>query len=108
MPKQNPEWTILSSHGMVLLHIAATPQITLRELSDTVDLSERWISQIVKDLSEAGMLHVERRGLHNHYAVNPDAHLRHPTLAHIPLRRIITAVVPEIQQASTNQTDRDG
>ncbi len=107
MSNQNPDWTLISSHGMVLLHIAANPHITIRQLSDALGLSERWIARIVKDLSAADMLRVERRGLQNHYNVNAEAHFRHPTLAHIPLRRIIAAVVPEIQQVSSNQTDRD-
>jgi hypothetical protein len=38
------------------------------------------------------MVRVERRGRRNHYAVDPEARLRHPTLAHVPLGRIIAAV----------------
>ncbi len=98
MRHAKPKWTILSSHGMVLLHIAANPHVTLRELSDTLGLSERWIGRIVKDLVAADMLRVERRGLHNCYTVNPNAPFRHPTLAHIPLSRIIEALVPEMEQ----------
>ncbi len=96
MQYTKPDWTILSSHGMVLFHIAANPDITLRELSDTLGLTERWIAHIVKDLAAADMLRVQRRGLRNYYEVNPDARFRHPTLAHIPLSRIITAVAPEL------------
>ncbi len=104
MQQTSPNWTLLSSHGMVLLHIAANPNVTLRELSDALGLTERWVGRIVKDLVEANMLQVERRGLRNHYHVDPDAHFRHPTLAHIPLRRIIDALVPELKQEDDDPT----
>jgi len=97
LQQTRPEWMVVSSHGMVLLHIAANPQITLRQLSDALGLSQRWAGRIVKDLAEANMLYVERRGLRNQYQVNPNANFRHPTLSHIPLARIIDAVVPEIK-----------
>lgn len=47
---------------------------------------------IVWDLANAGMVRVERRGRHNHYALNPEARLRHPTLSHISLGRIAAAL----------------
>ena len=104
MQQTKPKWTLLSSHGMVLLHIVANPNITLRQLSHSLGLTERWIGRIVNDLAQANMLHVERRGLRNYYQVNPEAPLRHPTLSHIPLRRIIDAVVPEIRQEDDEPT----
>ncbi len=86
---------VLSNHGMVLFHLAANPQLTQRELSDALGITERRVAQIVKDLATADMIRIERRGSRNYYEVNPDAPLRHPTLAHIPLRRIIAALLPE-------------
>jgi DNA-binding IscR family transcriptional regulator len=98
MQRVKPEWTILSNHGIVLFHIAANPNSTVRQLSDNLGLSERWIAQIVKDLAASDMIRIERRGQHNYYEVNADAHFRHPTLSHIALRQIIAAVVPRIGQ----------
>ncbi len=42
----------------------------------------------------AGMVQVERAGRRNSYTINPQARLRHPTLAHITLDRIVQAVSP--------------
>ena len=88
------EWTILSNHGMVLLHLAANPNLTQRELAYALGITENRVGTIVRDLEEAGMVQVDRGGWRNSYRVNPEAHLRHPTLAHIPLRRLIDAVSP--------------
>ncbi len=59
-----------------------------------LDNLEHRVGTIVRELEEAGMVQVNRGGWRNSYTVNPDAHLRHPTLAHIPLSRLIEAVRP--------------
>ena len=41
------------------------------------------------------MLVVERRGRRNRYAVDPEARLQHPTLTHVPLRRLVATVAPD-------------
>ncbi len=85
-------WTIFSSHGHVLFYLAANPDATLRATADALGLTERRVTTIVGDLVEAGMVRGERRGRRNHYTVDPEARLRHPTLAHVTLGRIIAAV----------------
>ena len=85
-------WTIFSSHGHVLFYLAANPDATLRAAADALGLTERRVASIVRDLVEAGMVRGERQGRRNHYTVDPDARLRHPTLAHVTLGRIIAAV----------------
>lgn len=94
MGEKKRDWTIFSSHGTVLFYVAANPDSTLREISDVLGITERQIARIVKDLAEAEMLQVQHVGRRNSYQVNADAHLRHPTLSHIPLRQIIEAVAP--------------
>ena len=87
-----PPWTIFSSHGMVLFYVAANPDATLRVAATALGVTERRVAGIIKDLASAGMVHVERRGRRNHYVLNPEARLRHPTLSHIPLGRIAAAL----------------
>ena len=89
-----PAWTIFSSHGMVLFYVAAHPDVTLRETAVALGITERRVVSIIKDLTNAGMVHIERRGRRNHYALNPEARLRHPTLSHVPLARIAAALKP--------------
>ncbi len=101
MAEQRHRWTVFSNHGMVLFYLAANPSATVRAISDALGITERQVARIVKDLAEAGMISVERRGARNAYTVDPEAHLRHPTLAHVPLRGIIAAVAPAL--ASPNE-----
>ncbi len=97
-------WTILSNHGMVLLHLAANPDLTQRELAAALGITENRVGTIVRDLEEAGMVRVDRGGWRNAYRVDPEARLRHPTLSHIPLRRLIDAVTPRLVEEKGDVT----
>ncbi len=85
-------WSLFTSHGVVLLHLVAAPDSTLRSLSDATGLTERHVARVVKDLAEAGVLEVQRRGRRNSYAVNGDAPFQHPLLSGVPLRRLLEAI----------------
>lgn len=78
-------WSLVESHGLVLFYIASKPDTTMREVSQALDLTERRVSQIIGDLSESGLIDVEKRGRRNTYSINRDASFRHPTLSHIKL-----------------------
>jgi len=69
-------WTFLTNHASVLLHIAAHPDDTLREIAVRLGLTERTTASVVADLRTSGYIHVTRRGRHNHYRVNTSKHLR--------------------------------
>jgi DNA-binding transcriptional regulator GbsR (MarR family) len=85
-------WTLMATHGMVLLHIAANPHATMREMSDCLSMTERRISQVVHDLADANIIEVQRTGRRNVYYVNCDARFKHPALAHLPISRLVNAV----------------
>jgi hypothetical protein len=83
----------MATHGVVLLYIAANPNTTMRKMSDELSMTERRISQVIHDLAEAKLLEVTRTGRRNNYAVNCNStSLVHPSLAHMPLSRLVDAV----------------
>jgi len=71
-------WRFLTNHTQVLLCIARTPDIRLRDVAEQVGITERAAQRIVADLVEAGFVDRERHGRRNQYRVNPDVHMRHP------------------------------
>ena len=71
-------WTFLTNHAQVLLCIANDPDIRLRDVAETVGITERAAQRIVFDLAEAGFLSRERRGRRNRYLINETAEMRHP------------------------------
>ena len=82
-------WNLMATHGVVLFYIAANPESTMREMSEALNLTERRIAQVVRDLSDADLLSVTRIGRRNSYVVNPEASFRHPTMAHIRLGNFV-------------------
>jgi predicted transcriptional regulator len=84
-----PPWTLVTSHGLVLLFIAGSPNATIREIAENLELTERRIADVIRDLERARMITVTREGRRNRYALNPDAHFRHPLMAAIPVKNFI-------------------
>ena len=83
---QRPEsgvrgWTFLTNHAHVLLAVARDPTARLRDVADTIGITERAAQAIVADLEAAGYLTRERVGRRNHYTVNRAGHFRHPAEA---------------------------
>jgi DNA-binding IscR family transcriptional regulator len=54
----------------------------LRDIAETVGITERTTSQIVDDLERAGYLKRSREGRRNVYVVHEDLPLRHPQHRH--------------------------
>jgi predicted transcriptional regulator len=66
----------------VLQVIAADPDARLRDIAETVGITERTAAQIVSDLEQAGYLSKTREGRRNRYAVHEELPLRHPQHRH--------------------------
>jgi DNA-binding MarR family transcriptional regulator len=68
---------------MVLVYIATHPHETIREISDSLGLTQRRVVAVVKDLADSGLLEVERHGRRNRYRIIEEAPFLHPALSHI-------------------------
>jgi predicted transcriptional regulator len=75
-------WHFLSNHTHVLLSLSAGPDRTLREVADSVGVTERAVQRIVGELEDAGVLTRTREGRRNHYEIHRDVPLRHPLESH--------------------------
>jgi DNA-binding transcriptional ArsR family regulator len=74
-------WSLLSSHGVVLLSLARRSASTVREISDELQMTERHVVRILRDLADAHMIDVHKMGSRNTYRIRGKTHLRHPTVA---------------------------
>ena len=59
------EWTFLSNHGHVLIHLSRFPDSRVRDISDTVGITERSTQAILSDLEDAGYVTITRVGRRN-------------------------------------------
>ena len=87
-----PQWTFLSNHALVLSYIAHHPRITARELASAVGITERATRKIIADLLETGYIAKRREGRRNHYRVNPDLALRHPSHGETAVGNLLKAL----------------
>ncbi len=83
--------------------IAAAPDCTTREIAEALCLTRRTGWGIIGDLRRAGMLRVRKEGRRHHYAVNPDAPLRHPTLKRFTLRAVLGDIAAQAAQRDGNR-----
>ena len=89
MSGQGSSWTFLTHHARVLLTIARDPEARLRDVAQSIGITERAVQGIVADLHEAGYLTRRRVGRRNHYQLNLDHNFRYPTEAHAPVRALV-------------------
>ena len=70
-------WTFLTNHAQVLLCLAETPDIRLRDVAERVGITERAAQRILADLIDAGYVKTTRVGRRNHYTLNREHAMRH-------------------------------
>lgn len=70
-------WTFLTNHAQVLLCLADTPDIRLRDVAERVGITERATQRIVAELVGAGYVKSKRVGRRNTYTVDRRHAMRH-------------------------------
>ena len=71
-------WRFVTNHTQVLLCIARDGDVRLRDVAETVGITERAAQRIVADLIEAGFVERRRVGRRNRYSIDRSAKMRHP------------------------------
>ena len=80
-PGEERPWTLLTSHGRVLLLLAQHPDMRIRDIAESAGLTERSVQGIVSDLETAGYISVKKVGRRNTYRVKRGRPFRHPAEA---------------------------
>ena len=66
---RTPGWSFLTNHARVLLSIAQDPGIRLREIGDSVGITERAAHRIVSELAASGYISRAKEGRRSHYTI---------------------------------------
>ena len=88
-------WTFLTNHTQVLLRIAQNSNVRLRDVAQTVGITERAAQRIVADLAIAGIIERRRIGRRNHYLINRQAAMRHAAQAEHQVGPLLDLLRPE-------------
>ena len=75
---ETPSWSFLTNHARVLLSIAHDPGIRLREIGETVGITERAAHRIIVELAAAGYISRKRKGRRNYYTIQSHLPLPDP------------------------------
>jgi DNA-binding MarR family transcriptional regulator len=76
--QKSKSWRFVTNHTQVLLCIARDPETRLRDIAESVGITERAVQRIVADLVEGGFLTRERVGRRSRYTLNRERKMRHP------------------------------
>ena len=87
-------WSFLTNHGLVLLCVAADPEIRLRDIATTVGITERATHRIVSELVDSGYVEREREGRRNRYEVHMDRELNLPVARDVQLDALLGLLQP--------------
>jgi hypothetical protein len=93
-------WTFLTNHGHVLICLARSPELRLRDVALIVGVTERAVQRIVTDLEEGGYLTRHKSGRQNAYEINIDGPMRHPVESPSTVRGLIALAGPRARRKS--------
>lgn len=90
-------WSLLTNHGQVLACVAADPDTRLRDVAETVGITERTAAQIVNDLERAGYLTKARVGRRNRYEIDGERKVRTPRLPTITVAQLLALLLQALE-----------
>ena len=83
------KWTLLSNHGHVLVALSKDPTLRIRDLVESIGITERSVRAIIADLKEGGYIRIVKKGRRNEYRINEDANFRHPAEATYQINELL-------------------
>jgi DNA-binding transcriptional ArsR family regulator len=81
-PAEAPGFTYLTNHAHALVALHAEPDLRVRDLAESIGITERAVQRILADLEAAGVLEREKIGRRNRYRIVRKSRLRHPLEEH--------------------------
>jgi DNA-binding MarR family transcriptional regulator len=93
-----PRWGLVTNHGHVLACIAADPNTRLRDIADTVGITERTAAQIVGELEQAGYLTKTRVGRRNRYRIDGKRKVRTASRSTMTVAQVLGVLLEALDQ----------
>ncbi|HET9477174.1 MAG TPA: hypothetical protein VFP63_06780 [Dehalococcoidia bacterium] len=82
-------WGLLSPHGTVLIYVALHPGSSREEIAQGLQLTERSVWSIIRDLQTTDAIRLRRDNGRLYYSVNLSAPLWEPMLSGHTVRSIV-------------------
>ncbi len=85
-------WGLLTNHALVLIHVIEHPRSTLRDISDSVGVTERAALSLLRALEADSIVARRREGRRNSYTVDVDELMRHRSHGKYSISQIANAL----------------
>lgn len=95
-------WSLLTSHGHVLVCVAAESELRMREIAEKVGVTERRAAQIVNDLEAAGYLTKIRDGRRNRYQIDGRRRISTRRLPTMTIAQLLALLQQALDQQSVS------
>src|SRR5436853_164470 len=89
---------LFTNHALVLGVIAADPAVRIRDIAERVEITERAVEILLRDLIQVGFLTRKRVGRRNVYEVHRHEKLRHPLIDERDVGGVVRAMLPVKKQ----------
>jgi len=86
------KWTFITNHAAVLTLLDREEHLTSREIAIALDITERSVIRIIKDLESAGYITKRKEGRENRYTVNRDLPLRRQDQREVSVYELIQLI----------------
>jgi len=93
-------WSLLSSHGLVLVTLVRLGDLAVPQICEKTGLSRSTVLNVLKDLKNSRILKVQRVGRRNTYALEENAKFRHQILADAQISDLLGALPPTDRRRS--------
>ena len=102
-------YSCLSNQLALLMMLEARGEITTRELSLSLGITERAVHRILKDLADHGVISIGKRGYRNCYTVHADRAAGHPAFPWLTLGDLLNPIRARLEQSgATNGVATNG
>ncbi|HMQ10119.1 MAG TPA: MarR family transcriptional regulator [Oligoflexia bacterium] len=86
------QWTFFSNHAHVLFILYQHPNITMKDISTAVGITERAVHKIIKELEAFYYIKSKKEGRRNTYTLNLNKPLRHKIEKHCKIKDLIQLI----------------
>ena len=105
MEMKKRQWTILTNHAAVFIHLLEHNEATIRSIADELGLAERTVVGVLQDLRGEGYLLARKQGSHNVYHVNPEGLMKRPEHMGYTLRDFLIRVLAAMEKLTPEGLD---
>jgi hypothetical protein len=99
------DWSLLSSHGKVVLYLALCPDSSTQQIAAALARTERAVARTLSALRGSGIVRARTLNRRKLFNVDMDATLYHPTLKGYTLRQVFGGLREEVRRNGRNICD---